>query len=139
MQKNDANEQIKNEKIWQRTNGRRKILQISFLLLAVGVFCILIAYLYYATIKGGNAFLQAIDRDGTRILILLLAGMVGWYFLIARTEAAKQSAEAADQNARIAEQGLTTERLTRAIELLGEEKTSMHMGGIWIGTNCRVS
>ena len=119
------------KEMWQKTKGRWKNLQISFLLLAVGVFCILIAYLYYATIKEGNAFLQAIDRDGARTLILLLAGIVGWYFLIARTEAAKQSAEAADQNARVAEQGLTTERLTRAIELLGEEKTSMRMGGIF--------
>lgn len=111
--------------------GPVKNLQRTFLLLAIGALCVLIAYLYYATIKEGDAFLQAIDRNGTRTLILLLAGIVGWYFLIARTDAAKQSAEAANQNARIAEQGLTTERLTRAIELLGEEKTSMRMGGIF--------
>lgn len=70
------------------------------------------------------------DQNAVRNLILLTAGIVGWYFLARRTKAAEQDAATARQNAETAEQGLTVERLTRAIEQLASENQSVRMGGI---------
>ena len=81
----------------------------------------LVIYLYCVSIEKG--FLQAIEQNGTRTLILLLVGVIGWYFLYRRITAAEQST-------RIAEQGLTVDRLNRAIEQLAHEKLYVRMGGI---------
>lgn len=75
--------------------------------------------------------------DPTRNLIFLIAGIVGWYFLNRRTiaaeentKAAEESAQATIKNTEIAEQGLTVERLTRAMEQLAHEKSYVRVGGI---------
>ena len=77
------------------------------------------------------------NQDALRNLILLTAGVVGWYFLYQRTKtadqskkAAEQSAEATRKNAITAENGLTAERLTRAIEQIAHEDASVRLGGI---------
>lgn len=81
--------------------------------------------------------LANMKQDAVRNLILLTAGVIGFYFLYQRTKtadqtkkAAEKSAEASRKNTEIAEQGLTTERLTRAIEQLAHEKPSVRLGGI---------
>lgn len=117
------------KEVWQKTTDWwKKVLVPFIIILAVGVFCVLIAYLYHVSIEKG--FLQAINENGTRTLIMLLAGVFGWYFLVSRTESAKRSAEAADQNVKIAGQNLTTEQLTRAIEQLANDKPFVRLGGI---------
>lgn len=76
---------------------------------------------------GGLAFLAVVFcfafPDAMRSLILLGAGLVGWYFLDRR-------AQAADRNAQAAEQGVTVERLTRALEQLASDTPSIRLGGI---------
>lgn len=75
--------------------------------------------------------------DPARNLILLIAGIIGWYFLNRRTitaeentKAAEESTQATIKNTEIAEQGLTVERLTRATEQLASDKSSVRLGGI---------
>ena len=63
------------------------------------------------------------DQDTVRNLILLTAGVVGWYFLYQRTRTATQ-------NTKIAEHGLTVDRLNRAIEQIAHEKLYVRVGGI---------
>lgn len=110
------------KEVWQWTmDWWKKVPGPLLIILAIGVFCVLIIYLYCISIE--ENFLQAIDRNGTRTLILLLAGIIGWYFLYQRTTTAKQST-------RIAEQGLTVDRLNRAIEQLASEKPYVRVGGI---------
>ena len=70
------------------------------------------------------------DQDAVRNLILLTAGIFGWYFLYRRTKAAGKDAESARKNAATAEQGLNVDRLARAIEQLAHEKPSIRLGGI---------
>lgn len=77
------------------------------------------------------------DSGRGRNLILLVAGIIGWYFLYRRTataeqhtEAAEQSAEATRQSAATAEKGLTTGRLTQAVDQLAHKKPFMRLGGI---------
>ena len=81
--------------------------------------------------------IQAVISDGVRNLGLLLAASIGWFFLYWRAkttdlnvEAAEQSAEATRKNAELAEKGLITDRLTRAIEQIAHEKPYMRVGGI---------
>ena len=109
---------------------RRRAVKLFLTILAITAFIALLFYLYYALTHKENAFLKAMNKDGTRTLILLLAGIIGWYFLYDRTEAARQSADAANKNARITERGLTVERLTRATEQLGNPDLSVRVGGI---------
>lgn len=56
-------------------------------------------------------------------LILLLGGSIGWYFFCRR-------AAIAAQNAQAVEQGVTVERLTRAVDQLASKDASIRMGGI---------
>ena len=63
------------------------------------------------------------DQDTVRNLILLTAGVVGWYFLYQRTRTATQNTE-------IAEQGLTVDRLNRAIKQLAHKKLYVRVGGL---------
>ena len=67
--------------------------------------------------------LMSIKQDAIRNLILIVAGVVGWYFLIQRTKTASQNTE-------IAEQGLTVDRLNRATKQLASDKASVRLGGI---------
>lgn len=85
----------------------------------------------------GAIFLCFKYPDPTRNLILLIAGIIGWYFLNRRTitaeentKAAEESAQATRQNATTAEQGLTVERFTRATEQLASKNSSVRLGGI---------
>lgn len=85
----------------------------------------------------GKKLLIDMDQDTLRNLILVTAGVVGWYFLYQRTKtadqnkkAAEQSAEATRKNAKTSEQGLTVERFTRAIEQLAHEESYVRVGGI---------
>lgn len=64
-----------------------------------------------------------IDQDAIRNLILLAAGIIGWFFLIRRTKAIEQDVEIAAQN-------LTIDRLNRAIQQLDSEKVYVRLGGI---------
>ena len=56
------------------------------------------------------------EQEAVRNLILLTAGIVGWYFLY--------------QRARTAERGVTVERLTLAIKQLSNDKESIRIDGI---------
>ena len=72
----------------------------------------------------GDKLLIEMDQDTLRNLILLTAGVVGWYFLIRRTKAAEKSAETA-------EKVLASEQITRAIEqLTNKENLFVRLGGI---------
>lgn len=64
-----------------------------------------------------------VGSDTVRNLSLLLAASIGWFFFYWR-------AKSADQDAKTSEQGLTVERITRAIEQLAHEKPSVRLGGI---------
>ena len=109
---------------------RHKVMKPFLIILTIAAFVIIAFYSYYTFTQKENAFLRIINEEGTRTLILLLVGIIGWYFLLARTEAAQQSANAANENVKIAEQGLTVERLTRATEQLGRSNLSVRVGGI---------
>ncbi|MCY4039613.1 MAG: pentapeptide repeat-containing protein [Hyphomicrobiales bacterium] len=63
------------------------------------------------------------EQETVRNLILLIAGIVGWYFLARRTKAA-------EQEAKTAEQGLTVARLTRATEQIANNNPSIRLGGM---------
>lgn len=71
----------------------------------------------------GKKLLIEMNQDTMRNLILLTAGIVGWYFLLQRTKTATQ-------NTRIAEQGLTVDRLNRAIKQLASNKSFVFLSGI---------
>ena len=60
--------------------------------------------------------LSFIFEHTARNLILLTAGLIGWYFLFRRT--------------RVAEQSLTVEQLTHAINQLTNDNLSVRLGGI---------
>lgn len=123
---------------------------IWFTLLVAGIIP---SYLYFANFMATSDFTasKAIDSPGTRTLVLWWAGILGAFFVILRTHALQETAEAAIDNVRaanenataanktaenaarnvaIAERGLATERLTRAIELLASPSPSVRMGGI---------
>lgn len=109
------------KEIWPQIIRYRTFWELSiFLVIGVGSFVWLFCYPLWI-MK---------DQDAIRNLILLTAGIVGWYFLARRTKAAEQDAATAKQNAETAEQGLTVERLTRAIEQLASENQSVRLGGI---------
>ena len=85
----------------------------------------------------GEKLLMEMDQDTVRNLILIMAGVVGWYFLIRRTktadqskQAAEQSAEATRKNAETAEKGLAVERFTRAVEQITNQDLSVRLGGV---------
>ena len=63
------------------------------------------------------------NTEPARNLILLATALVGLYFINRRTKAA-------EKEAKTAEQGLTVERLTRAINQFADEKPSVRLGGI---------
>ena len=85
---------------------------------AVVVGAGLIVYLYFAACKASCGFdlIEAIGEEGTRNLIILLAGIIGWYFLNRRTKTA--------------EQDLVTDRLGLAMQHLANEDSSIRVGGI---------
>ena len=68
--------------------------------------------------------------DRNYILFASLVGIIPLYLLYRRAKAADQNAKAAIENTKIAHQGLTTERLTRAIEQLANDKVHVRMGGV---------
>lgn len=70
-----------------------------------------------------KSFWVEANPEVARNLILLIAGIVGWYFLHRRSEAIQQSTQTAKQ-------GLTVEWLTRATEQLDSEKISIRLVGI---------
>ena len=64
------------------------------------------------------------------ILFTALIGIIPLYLLYRRAKAADQNAKAAIENTKIAHQGLAAERLTRAMEQLASENSSIRLGGI---------
>ena len=70
------------------------------------------------------------NTDIGRNLILLVAGIVGWYFLARRTKAAEEDVITAKATAMIAEQSLSADALTHAVEQLADEKSSIRLIGI---------
>lgn len=99
-----------------KKHGEHILIGLAF---AVGV--ILIIYLCFPVREYGP--FKAIGDDGARNLIILLAGLVGWYFLFHRTKIAAR-------NAVTAEQGLVTDRLGRAIDQLAHKDSTIRVGGI---------
>ena len=95
---------------WEKQGFGERILVV----LSVVVFFVFVTYLYFAFQEHG--FLKAINKGGTRNLILLLAGVVGWYFLLRRTK--------------VAEQSVTIEQLTRAMDQLASDRMPLRLGGI---------
>ena len=81
--------------------------------LAVTSLTFLVFYLVCEIPQQG---LEALGEETVRNLSWLLGGSIGWYFLVRRT--------------RVAEQGVTVERLTRAMEQLDSEHLSVRLGGI---------
>ena len=69
------------------------------------------------------------DSQGLYHLALIAAGMIGMPLLAVRTFAANRSAKAADAQARTAEQGHITDRFTKAVEQLGNDKLPV-CGGV---------
>lgn len=86
----------------------------------VSVLAIILAVTILGLVGYG---LFCMNSDIGRNLILLVAGIVGWYFLARRTKAT-------EQNTKIAEHGLTIDRLNRAIEQLASDKLSVRLGAI---------
>ncbi|MCY4032960.1 MAG: pentapeptide repeat-containing protein [Hyphomicrobiales bacterium] len=84
---------------WGEQTFGRQVIVCAFIILII-ILCIL----------------SFIFEHATRNLILLTAGLIGWYFLFRRTK--------------VAEQGLTVERLTHAIEQLTNDNLSVRLGGI---------
>ena len=122
---------------WQGLNlfGQKLPVVLAFILFVALVFHV------FFEVKDSSIILtnpiQAIISDGVRNLGLLLAASIGWFFFYWRAkttdlnvEAAEQSAEATRKNAELAEKGLITDRLTRAIEQIAHEKPYVRVGGI---------
>lgn len=93
---------------------RQSLGEKILIFLSVFAFFLFVFHLCFSLLK--NGYSKTIDDDGTRNLILFLAGTVGWYFLLRRTRAS--------------EQGVTVERLTRAMDQLASEDLSIRLGGI---------
>ena len=102
-------EQVKNKKWEKAWNAFWESPYIAWPVLVIVSLCAV-----YLCFKFG---------DGARNLILLLAGLIGWYFLSRRTQAA-------EDNVRVAEQDLFVEQLTRAMEQLANDKVHVRMGGV---------
>ena len=120
---------------WWKVQGFGKGLS---LVLSFMIGCFLILHLCFGFTEIGSnesnrlrILVQTVVSDGTRNLGLLLAASIGWYFLLQRIEAAKQSAKAAEQSAKAAEQSVLIERLTRAMEQLASDQSSTRMVGIF--------
>ncbi|MCH9000692.1 MAG: hypothetical protein IID48_20845, partial [Proteobacteria bacterium] len=84
--------------------------------------------------EGGTASRSEVVRN----LGLLAAGAIGLGFGIWRaytayrqTQASQRQAEAANEQARIAEQGHITDRFSTAVEHLGSEQLPVRLGGIY--------
>lgn len=108
-------------KTWQKMKGWfgklcRWILNGERILIGIAVLVGggLIAYLYFESQKYDP--LHVIGAGGTRNLILLLAGAIGWYFLLRRTTTA--------------EQGVVTDRLANAMTQLAHGDSYIRLGGI---------
>lgn len=89
-----------NLKWWKERRFFSEGLLIVLPALAIAVFAVYLSFEY---------------EEAARNLILLTAGVVGWCFLYWRTK--------------IAEQGVTVERLTRAMEQLASENSSIRWAG----------
>ncbi|MCY4032091.1 MAG: pentapeptide repeat-containing protein [Hyphomicrobiales bacterium] len=74
--------------------------------------------------------IEALASSSAHNLNLLLIASIGWFFFYWRARSADHDAKTAKQNAVTAEKGLTTERLTRAINQLASDKQSICIGGI---------
>ena len=75
-----------------------------------------------------------LENEFRRTLAQIIAGvvvLVGVYYTARRVAAAERTAEATMQNVRVAEEGQITERFTRAIQQLGDEKVAIRLGGIY--------
>lgn len=85
-------------------------------LIIISVFAsiIFVFYLFYSVQNDG--YFATMEKEGTRTLILFLAGTVGWYFLLRRTIANEKS--------------VSVEQLTRAMEQIAKDKLSIQLGGI---------
>lgn len=68
-------------------------------------------------------FWNSKEQETVRNLILLIAGIIGWYFLARRTRAA-------EQDAKTAKQSLTVDLFTRSIEQLDNERSPVRLGGV---------
>ena len=84
---------------WKEQTFGRRVIVCAFVVLIV-ILCIL----------------SFIFEHASRNLILLTAGLIGWYFLFRRTK--------------VAEQSLTVEQLTHAIGQLTNDNLSVRLGGI---------
>ena len=84
---------------WREQTFGRQVITCAFVVL-IAALCIL----------------SFIFEHTARNLILLTAGLIGWYFLFRRT--------------RVAEQSLTVEQLTHAINQLTNDNLSVRLGGI---------
>lgn len=94
---------------------KQKIPWEGFLIsLSIFAFIILVFHVYFLLINGGYSAM--IRNPGTRTLILFLAGTVGWYFLLRRTRANEKS--------------VSIEQLTRSMEQLANDKSSIQLGGV---------
>ena len=94
--------------------NRQSLGERLLILLSLFAFFLFVFHLCLSLLKHG--YFETIEDDGTRTLILFLAGTVGWYFLLRRT--------------RSNEQGVTVEKLTRAMDQLASEDLSIRLGGI---------
>ena len=94
--------------------NRQSLGERLLIFLSLFAFFLFAFHLCFSLLKYG--YFKTIDDDGARTLILFLAGTVGWYFLLRRTRAS--------------EQGVTVERLTRAMDQLASEDLSVRLGGI---------
>lgn len=70
------------------------------------------------------------DPEDTRNVIYFIAAFVGGCLLYWRAKTAARDSNTAIKNAITTERGLTAERLTRAIEQIAHEDSSVRLGGI---------
>ncbi len=85
-------------------------------------------------LEGGKALRSEVVRN----LGLLAAGVIGVAFGIWRavtayhqTKASQEQADAANEQARIAEQGLITDRYAKAVEMLSSDKARARTGAVY--------
>lgn len=89
--------------------------EVFLISLSIFAFAFFIFHVCFLLIKGGE-YSAVIGDHGTRTLILFLAGTVGWYFLLRRT--------------RVNEKSVSIEQLTRSMEHLANDKSSIQLGGV---------
>jgi len=86
------------------------------------------------SLPAGSKNLIEIQNEYRKIFVQIIGGIAilyGLYLTNRRTKAIEDRARSLENNVRVTEEGQITERFTRAVEQIGNEKLEVRLGGIY--------